>query len=689
MANSALKTGVFRKDIEIIRQKPMLLFDRHADAYYRISEKTARIVSYMTESLTVAEFQEKLARLGITVTGEEIVNLISFLYSNNLLEAEYGRMSLHRERLKYARKKSRWMRWASSYMFFRLPPWHPEKFFGLISPYVSFLASKWMVICLMIPAILGYLLALRDFSAVQTMFMDSLSWAGLVKYFVAIVLLKIIHEAAHSLAAIRFRCRVRGIGIGFMVFYPRLYTDTTDSWQLPRNQRLLIDAAGIIVELLCGGIAALLYFYLPPGELQSTMFYIFAVSTLATLLVNGNPCIRYDGYYILCDLTGIDNLMTRSGEYVKGFWRYYLLKLGTKPHHKHGLFLFIFGVTSFIYRLFLYTAIILVIYHKFIKVLAVILLILELYMLFILPCWRELKTIHELSRKSSGRAGVLLLAAVSAGIAILLFMPLNWSIELPGEVVPVFREVVPVAEGGFLREAVSPQPRQVKKGELLMQLEAPRFGFLREKLLRTKEADELKLKMELSDDKEFVNAGISREKIASDEKGLAELDRREKNLSVTAPADGIWVVPNADEFGQNRFLTKGISAGEVISDKCVVYAYADDREAGKLRPGMEAKLFAGDTVSGYPAKITGVEKIALPVENSPLLQVFGGEIPMYQSEKESGKFYSTRLYYRVTLTFDRDVPLGVGRRVRCEIDNRGRLYDILLNEVVGIFRREF
>ena len=79
----------------------------------------------------------------------------------------------------------------------------PEKFFGIIAPYVSFLASRWMVILLMIPALLGYLLALRELPAVQAVFMDSLSWAGVVKYFAAIVLLKIIHEAAHSLAADR------------------------------------------------------------------------------------------------------------------------------------------------------------------------------------------------------------------------------------------------------------------------------------------------------------------------------------------------------------------------------------------------------------------------------------------------------------------------------------------------------
>ena len=61
------------------------------------------------------------------------------------------------------------------------------------------------------------------------------------------------------------------------------------------------------------------------------MFYIFAVSSLSTLLVNGNPLIRYDGYYILCDLLNIENLMGNSADCLKRYWRYYFFGLGEKP----------------------------------------------------------------------------------------------------------------------------------------------------------------------------------------------------------------------------------------------------------------------------------------------------------------------------------------------------------------------
>ena len=162
MDKSNVRTGVFRRDIEIIRQNPLMLFDRQSDAYYRISEKTARIVGCMSESLPVSEFRERLLRMGIEVSEAELLQLISFLRQNDLLEPEYGEISAKRQQRITFREKSRFLRWSSAYMYFRLPPWHPENCFKRIAPWVSFLASGFFVFLLAIPAVIGYLLVLRE-----------------------------------------------------------------------------------------------------------------------------------------------------------------------------------------------------------------------------------------------------------------------------------------------------------------------------------------------------------------------------------------------------------------------------------------------------------------------------------------------------------------------------------------------
>ncbi|MBO5958731.1 MAG: hypothetical protein J6Q65_01280, partial [Lentisphaeria bacterium] len=315
-----MMTGMLRQDIELIRPGEhgdfAMLFDPAADAYYKISKRSLEIISRIDKSYPLMDFLHLLNNCGMQVTKDELLQLIAFLHQNNLIAPEYGQMEKKYAQYLKVREDTLFLRFSSAYLFFKLPPLRPEKFFNFIRPAVSWMASKFFVFLLLIPAVAGYVLMLRDFPTVRATFLDSLSWAGLAKYFMAILVMKVVHEAAHSLSAIHFRCRVRGIGLGFMVFYPRLFTDTTDSWRLPRGQRLLIDAAGIIIELLVGGIAALIWVYSPPGAWKSTMFYIFAVSTISTIFVNGNPCIRYDGYYILCDVMNIENLMTRSAEYV-------------------------------------------------------------------------------------------------------------------------------------------------------------------------------------------------------------------------------------------------------------------------------------------------------------------------------------------------------------------------------------
>jgi len=609
-------TGVLRPDIELIGGKPALLFDPATDAYFKVSPETLKVVSFLTVSQPVEQFREALSKQGVALSKEELLQILGFLQQNNLLVPEYGVIGFKRKKQAEIKEKTLFLRFSAAYLFFRLPPIRPERFFEKITPAVSWLASKFMVVLLLIPAVLGYLLILRDFNAVQQTFWNSLSWAGLVKYFAAIVLLKIIHESAHSIAAMHFRCRVRGIGLGFMVFYPRLYTDTTDSWRLPRNQRLLIDSAGIIAELLFGGTAALLWCYLPPGPWKSTMFYVFAVSTISTLLVNGNPCIRYDGYYILCDLVNIENLMSRSSDYVKRFWRWHVLRLGMSPTDEKGGVLFIFGVLSSIYRIFLYTSIILIIYHKFTKALAVVMMFMELYSILIYPFWREVVTIRQMSKRSASHAGVLLSGIVLAVLSVILFYPLSWNITLPGETVSETRTVISIAENGYLTEPLKHKARPVGKGETLFVMESPVLEQNIRKMEKTVEYDQILWRLQQLDEKLFAIGSVTEKKMQSDLLAQNELKRRKADLRMTSPVDGIFV-PVLPDLSAGVFLPKGCKVGEVVSLRHVIRAYSDDYDIGELEIGNRADILLPDQLDIIPAEISDISMIAEPLKDSP------------------------------------------------------------------------
>jgi len=102
--------------------------------------------------------------------------------------------------------------------------------------------------------------------------------------------------------------------------FPVLYTDTTDAWRLTdKRKRLLIDSGGIIVELTIAAIAIFLWSFLPDGPARSAAFFAATTSWVLSLMVNLNPCMRFDGYYLLGDLFGIQNMQARGFEL--GRWK--------------------------------------------------------------------------------------------------------------------------------------------------------------------------------------------------------------------------------------------------------------------------------------------------------------------------------------------------------------------------------
>lgn len=678
-------TGILRGDIKLLRGENLLLFDPAADTYYKISERMAGIISYFSEDLSLDEMSEKLAQNGIFTASEELDHICSFLRSNGLLIPRCGEIEKRRVQLEEMKKKTFLLRLSSAYFFFKLPPLRPEKFFNAIAPYLSFLTSRWMIFLWLIPAVAGYLLAIRNFDGIMDQFLNTLSWIGLAKYILAIIAVKIIHEAAHSLAAMHFNCRIRGIGIGFIFFVPRLYTDTTDSWRLPGRQRLLIDGAGIIAELMIGGIAALLWNLFPAGAGKATMFYIFAVSTISSLLINGNVFIRYDGYYILSDLLGIENLMGRSSECLKRTWRWYLLRLGAPSEEKRKLLLICYGIAAFIYRIFLYTSICLLIYYKFIKVLAVIMLVLEIYTLLIYPLAAELKTIWSLSRKSAGRAVWLMLFFTVSLIIAILFVPLSWGITLPGETAPARRSPVTVDESGYLLTPLSAQTINVKPGSVIAELSAPRLQFSREKLLRTAEYDQTLFALQELDEKEFARNSITAQKIKSDQLALKEILRKEGLLSIKANTAGCFV-PSLNELSPGAYLKKNMQIGEIVSHRNTVYAYAGDDQVGKIYPGQNGTVIFSDILRNIPCRVKSIDPIAARLKHSPVLQVYGGPVISYQNEQN--EFSAMQTLYRIELEIS-DTNILSGRLVKVNLSHSERLYTHIRKMLLSFLRKEF
>ncbi len=136
---------------------------------------------------------------------------------------------------------------------------------------------------------------------------------NLVWLVLTISCVKVLHELGHALACKHFGGEVRELGFMLLAFSPCLYCDVSDSWRLSsKRRRIAISAAGMAVELVLASLATIVWWYAEPGVVQLIALNVMVVASVGTLLVNGNPLMRYDGYYILSDLVGTPNLWQRS-----------------------------------------------------------------------------------------------------------------------------------------------------------------------------------------------------------------------------------------------------------------------------------------------------------------------------------------------------------------------------------------
>ena len=214
--------------------------------------------------------------------------------------------------------------------------------------------------------------------SLKNVYLFLFNFNNLLILWTAIALSKLIHEFAHAYTAKHYGIRVPEMGVGILMFFPVLYSNVTDVWQLgDRRQRMAIAGAGIIAEAVIAILATFVWTFTKPGIVNSLAFYMMAMSFVSTLLFNGNPLMKFDGYFVLVDYMQLPNLWAKSMKYVKHLWMENVLGLTNYPDpsntDRERKIFGVYGFSLFAYRIFLYTGIVVNVYYRFDKLLGIIL----------------------------------------------------------------------------------------------------------------------------------------------------------------------------------------------------------------------------------------------------------------------------------------------------------------------------
>ena len=178
-----------------------------------------------------------------------------------------------------------------------------------------------------------------------------LSAQGILALVLTLAIVKILHEVGHALACRRYGGECFEIGVMLLALIPTLYCNVSDAWTIKeRWKRMMVSFAGMYVEICLAALAAVFWFLTPPGLLNAMLFNVVLFCSVNTILVNGNPLLRYDGYYLLSDWIEIPNLSTAANVQLSRvttglFWE-------TDRRVEFSGSLLVYAIGSFVYRWF-------------------------------------------------------------------------------------------------------------------------------------------------------------------------------------------------------------------------------------------------------------------------------------------------------------------------------------------------
>ena len=272
--------------------------------------------------------------------------------------------------------------------------------------------------------------------------------------------------------------------------------------------------------------------------------------------------------------------MQRSTEFVKQFWRCYFFNVVPPPVDERPWLMGIFGISASIYRILLYTSIILIVYNQFIQVKAVAALM--LYSLGLLPIIKEAKSIRAMSKRAGGKVNWTFSLITLGVIIAILFLPLSWNVVLPGEIKASSSRLVTVSEAGYLTSKWPEVPVPCKKGDLIANLESPLMDLQIKRIDSALKEDSVLVDLQQSERSTFGDSLLTLQKMDGNRKVRSEMIRRRELRKITAEVNGTFV-PALFNISPGSYMPNGLVIGEIVSITDETVLISTSRDQTKIR----------------------------------------------------------------------------------------------------------
>lgn len=615
-------------------ERMWVIHDPLQHKFIQIDGETKQILSVWNEAGNAARLLELAnSRFNLFLEPSDIERFVTFV-NRNLLAAEVPstswRTAFNRSQMQ---QQSWWQRLLHAYLFFKIPIFKPNDWLKASLPVVEPLYSRTAAYCVAAVGVIGLYFVSRQWETFLSTFPNFFTLEGAAAFAVALFLVKALHELGHAFTAVRFGCQVPNIGVAFMVMVPMLYTNVTDAWRLSdRRQRFLIDSAGIIVELALASIATLLWVFLDDGIVRSIAFVVATSGWIMSLALNLNPLMRFDGYYLMCDVTGIDNLQPRSFEL--GRWKLRQLLLVPSLPCPESLpaitrrWMIIYAWIIWVYRLVLYTGIALLVYHYFFKALGIALFCVEVWYFIAKPFVDEMTAWKGMSSQLTDWRRPAITGVSLTCLLVLFIVPWSSTVDVPAvlEVSDIY-QVYPPRAAKIEHVLVTPG-QKVEQGDIIAQLSSfdTDTGIRRASIKL--DGTQLRLARTMSDNADRDQRLVLLHEFDALQSELDGLRREKDELIVRAPVAGTILEVDV-KLHPGRWISKSHMIAVVSAKKsAVARGYASEPNTGRINPNASGTFIPDDLLrSSLPIKVSRISEAgAASIEIPSLASEYGGRI---------------------------------------------------------------
>lgn len=663
----AAKIPGFRRDLELYEGPDdpdgfptFNLFDPVSVQFYKLNWGESLIFRLSFHGMTLQEIADAVnANSTITITPEEVMGFFEQASMLNLLNVPKSSDMMVAQRKHKKENPLMWL--VMRYLYFRIPLLHPDNFLERTLPYVNaLLFSRKAFTVYLVCTVVGILLMLNRFDEYIHTFTYFFTFEGFLIYGMATTAVKLVHEFAHAYTAKHYRVRVPTMGIAIMVLWPVLYTDVTDGWKLKkRKQRLAISAAGMVAELIVAGVCTLGWALSPPGVMQSTFFVLSSTTWIRSFIVNLNPSMRFDGYYLLCDLWGVDNLRSRAFAMFQWKMRQVLWGFNTPPPEEHlskklehGMYLY--TVCTWIYLIFLYTTIALFVYYEFTKALGILLFFAEVVIFMIWPFFYEFQMLYKLRTQFHINLRLIFTSLILSVIFCWLVIPLPHATYFHAITVPEDEQIVYIPREGIVEKIFVKQGDKIKKGQPIIKIFQKKLA----SEAATTQADLQLVRQELQivtvDQKALQYVAEKKSELAETEERIKKDQAELAEMTVKSTLDGVVY-----EWDENLLVNQAVKQNESVGriadmNHIAVICFIPENQMKNLQVGQQVSFIVAPPRRTYRGV---VETISTSNENTLIYPTMssqvGGPIPSKQYTRSDGgqdlKIVDSYFTARITL----------------------------------------